>query len=147
MGAPFENEVKLRYMWRDLERRAASLGIPYRQPTEYPVNSLLTARVALVAGRDGWCGAFTERVFALHWTKNRLIGSEDNLGTALRDLGQDPEHMVALAQSDENKAALKQQTVRAVERGIFGAPSFVIGDELFWGDDRLNEALDWAASH
>jgi 2-hydroxychromene-2-carboxylate isomerase len=146
MGSPFEPfPNKLAYMWRDLERRARRLGIPYQQPSAYPVNALLTVRVALVAAREGWCRPFTEAVFALHWTRGILIGSEENLGEALRSLGKDPGAVIAQAQSAANKEALKAQTTRAVALGIFGSPSFVVGDELFWGDDRLEEALEWAA--
>jgi 2-hydroxychromene-2-carboxylate isomerase len=146
LGFPFpEASAKTAYMWRDLERRAARLGVPYRRPAAYPVNSLPSARVALAGRRDGWCQRFTEEAFRLHWTEGRLIGSDDNLHSALGALGLDVAEVLALAQSAENKEALKAQTPRALERGIFGAPSFVAAGELFWGDDRLEEALDWAA--
>jgi 2-hydroxychromene-2-carboxylate isomerase len=131
-------------MWRDLERRASELGLPWRRPEQYPVNSLVTARVALVAAREGWCRAFTEEAFRLHWTEGVLIGTEDNLRRTLAHCGRDGSAVLAAAQSAEGKEALKQQTDRAVERGIFGAPSFVVGGELFWGDDRLEQAIAWA---
>jgi 2-hydroxychromene-2-carboxylate isomerase len=85
---PYPN--KINYMWRDLERRAARHGIAYRKPSTYPPNSLPAARVALVAAHEGWCQAFAEKAFALHWTEDRAIGSDDNLDTALRSLGKDP---------------------------------------------------------
>jgi 2-hydroxychromene-2-carboxylate isomerase len=142
---PFPSESpKTAYMWRDLERRARRYHLPYRRPEVYPVNSLLTARVGLVAAGEGWCRQFTEGVFKLHWTEGRLIGTEDNLNTVLEALGKDPRAVVEQAQGAENKAALKAQNERAVELGIFGAPSFLVGGELFWGDDRLEDALDLA---
>jgi 2-hydroxychromene-2-carboxylate isomerase len=148
LGFPFpEGSAKTAYMWRDLERRAATLGLPYRQPSTYPVNSLASARVALLGKADGWCQRFTEEAFRLHWTEGRLIGTDDNLETALRSLGLDPAQVLPLANSAANKEALKAQTARAVERGIFGAPSFVVGQELFWGDDRLDDAVAWALLH
>ena len=140
---PYPNKIE--YMWRDLERRAQVHGVLYRKPSAYPVNSMLTARVAMVAAREGWCQAFTERVFALHWTEDRPIGTEDNLHTALSALGKDPAAFTALALTVGNKEALKAQTDRARELKIFGAPSFVVGGELFWGDDRLDEAIAWAS--
>jgi 2-hydroxychromene-2-carboxylate isomerase len=146
-GLPFPfpaESPKTAYMWRDLERRARRYRLPYRRPEVYPVNSLLTARVGLVAAREGWCRQFTEGVFNLHWTEGRLIGTEDNLNTVLEALGKDPGAVVEQAQRAENKAALKAQNERAVELGIFGAPSFLVGGELFWGDDRLEDALDLA---
>ena len=136
---------KLEYMWHDLERRSARHGIAYLRPSTYPISSLLTARVACVAAVEGWCQQFTERVFALHWTNGVQIGSEENMSSALESLGRDSVAVVAQAQKPEIKDALKSQTMRARERKIFGAPSFIVGDELFWGDDRLEEAVEWAA--
>jgi 2-hydroxychromene-2-carboxylate isomerase len=142
MGFPFPDaSAKTAYMWRDLERRARRYSLPYRRPEQYPVNSLQTIRVALVGAREGWCQAFTEEAFRLHWTEGVLIGTDENLERALRHAGQDPARVVPVASSPENKEALKAQTPRALERGIFGSPSFVVGGELFWGDDRLEDAL------
>jgi 2-hydroxychromene-2-carboxylate isomerase len=138
---------KMEYMWRDIERRARRVGVPYLRPSTYPVNSLFTARVACIAAAEGWCRPFTEKVFALHWTENRLMGTEDNLDSALRSLGQDPIAIKSRSQTLEGKGALKQQTEAAKSLKIFGAPSFVTAGELFWGDDRLEEAVEWAASH
>lgn len=147
LGFPFpEASAKTAYMWRDLERRARRLGLPYRRPKQYPVNSLQTIRVALLGAREGWCQAFTEEAFRLHWTEGQLIGTDENLGAALRHAGQDPARVVPAASSPENKEALKAQTPRALERGIFGSPSFVVSGELFWGDDRLEDALEFAVS-
>jgi 2-hydroxychromene-2-carboxylate isomerase len=142
---PYPN--KLEYMWRDLGRRSERLGVPYARPSTYPVHSLLTARVAMVAASEGWCEAFTRKAFALHWTENRLIGSDDNLATAIADAGRDPAVVIARAQSPPIKDGLKAQTERAKALKIFSAPSFVVGDELFWGDDRLEDALEWARAH
>jgi len=147
MGFPFPDEsAKTAYMWRDLERRAKRYGLPYRRPEQYPVNSLQTIRVALVGAREGWCQAFTEEAFRLHWTEGVLIGTDENLERALRHAGQDSARVVPIASSPENKEALKAQTPRALERGIFGSPSFVVGGELFWGDDRLEDAIECACS-
>jgi 2-hydroxychromene-2-carboxylate isomerase len=147
LGSPFEPfPNKLEYMWRDLERRALRYGLPYRRPSQYPVDSLRTVRVALVAAREGWCQAFTEQVFELHWTEDRLIGSDDNLTAALTALGKEPSAVITQAQRPENKEALKAQTQLARDLRIFGAPSFVVGGELFWGDDRLEDAIERATS-
>lgn len=146
LGMPFpEGSARARYMWRDLERRARRLGVPYRRPGQYPVNSLNTARVAFLGAREGWCQTFTEQAFRLHWTEGCLIGTDENLAAALRHAGRDPAQVLPRALADANKEAFKGQTARAIERGLFGAPSFVAGDELFWGDDRLEDALDFAA--
>ncbi len=139
--------TKTAYMWRDIERRAARHGIPYAKPSTYPVNSLLTARIGCIAAAEGWCQAFTEGVFRMHWTQNVLIGSDQNIRTVLSELGKDPELLVERAQSPDSKEMLKKQTSLAKALGVFGAPSFTVNEELFWGDDRLDEAIEWAQSH
>lgn len=135
---------KTAYMWRDIERRALRHSVAYSRPSTYPVNSLLTARIACIASAEGWCQPFTESVFRLHWTENVLVGSEENLHRALSGLGKDQSLLRSQAQSPEVKETLKKQTERAKSLGIFGAPSFTVRGELFWGDDRLEEALEWA---
>ena len=138
---------KTAYMWRDIERRASRHGVLYTRPSTYPVNSLLTARIACIASAEGWCQTFTEGVFRRHWTKNVLIGSDENLQRTLVGLAKEPRSLIEKAQTAEIKEALKRQTARAKSLGVFGAPSFTVGEELFWGDDRLEEALEWAKAH
>lgn len=135
-GSPRE-----RYMWRDLERRASRLGIPYRRPEVYPFRSVAIGRIAWLGAREGWCRAFTEAAFRLHWTQGVLMTSPENVRAALEAAGQDAERVQALASTPEVKDGFTQQTGRALERGIFGSPSFVVGTELFWGDDRLEDAI------
>lgn len=130
-----------RYMWRDLERRAKRLGLPYRRPDTYPFNSVAIGRVAFVGAKEGWCRKFTEAAFGLHWTRGLPMTTSENVDAALETAGQDIGRVQALAASPEVKEGFKQQTARALERGIFGAPSFLVGQELFWGDDRLEDAI------
>jgi 2-hydroxychromene-2-carboxylate isomerase len=142
---PFpEGSARARYMWLDLERRARHLQLPYRRPEEYPFNSLQVARIGLVAAREGWCRQFTEAAFRLHWTQGIPMTSPENVASALASSGQDASRVHALAATPEIKDAFKEQAARALERGIFGAPSFVVDGELFWGDDRLEAALERA---
>ncbi len=137
---------KLKYMWRDLERRAAVHGVPYRKPSVYPPNTLLTARVGTLASAQGWSEAFTREVFRLHWTEDVAIGTDENLKRALAALDRDPEQTIVAAQSDSTKQLLRAITDAAEALGVFGSPTFTIGDELFWGDDRLEDALAFAVA-
>lgn len=142
LPAPFpEGSPRERYMWRDLERRAKLLGLPYHRPEVYPFNSVPVGRIALIAAREGWCRGFTEAAFRLHWTEGVLMPTAENIAAALASAGQDAIRIQALACSPEVKESFKEQANRALERGIFGSPSFVVGNELFWGDDRLEEAI------
>lgn len=138
---------KLNYMWRDLERRASRHGLEYKRPVIYPPASRLTMRIGVLAAKEGWCREFTEVVFRLHWTEGRYIGTDENLATALEAVGKSLEATIAAASDPTMDTAVDAQVARAKELGIFGAPSFTIGNELFWGDDRLEEALEWAASN
>jgi len=78
-GAYLPYPDKLRYMWRDLERRAARYGIDYRKPSVYPPNTLLTARIGCLAQAEGWCAEFTKAVFRLHWTEDVIIGTDEKI--------------------------------------------------------------------
>ncbi len=138
--------AKGRYMWRDMARRAARLGLGLCQPEPFPQNGLLAARVAQVAlGRpDG--DAFCRAVFLAEFARGQDISDAGVIADCAAEAGL-PEDVIDAAQSEANKQAMRRATEEAERRGIFGAPSFFVGDELFWGDDRLQEALDWALEH
>lgn len=138
--------VKGRYMWRDLERLCAKEGFAFRRPSVFPRHGVLAARVALVADREGWCPLFSEAVFTANFADDREIAEPATLAAILEDLGRPADAVLARATAAETKAALRAQTEQAMRLGIFGAPSFVAGGELFWGNDRLEDALAWARS-
>jgi 2-hydroxychromene-2-carboxylate isomerase len=138
--------AKLNYMWRDLERRAALRGLPYRRPEVYPPKNYRTACAGLVAAQERWCAEFTRTAFHLHWVEGILIGTDENLHRSIAEHGHDADRVLHEADSDRIKQDFAEQTEQARALGIFGAPSFVVGKELFWGDDRLEDALDYAAA-
>lgn len=140
-------EAKGRYMWRDLARICAALELPLNKPSVFPRNGLHAARVAFAGGQEAWVPAFVRAVYHANFVDDRDIASSEVLAELLRAQGQDPGALLARAASAEVKAGLRAQTEAAAARGIFGAPSFLIGDELFWGNDRLEEALAWAKQH
>lgn len=137
--------AKGHYMWRDLQRLSAGYGLPFRRPSMFPRNGLLAARIALAAEPEGWCPDWTRAVFAAEFAEDRDIGEMAVLAGLLETLGHDPGAVLAGADSDENKARLRAQTERAQALGIFGAPSFVVAGELYWGNDRLGDAIAKAA--
>ena len=137
--------VKGRYMWRDLERVCAAEGVALAlPPVRFPQNGLKAARLALIGERDGWTPAFTRAVFAANYAEQKDISDDTTLRAILSALGVDTDAAFAAANMSETKEALKLQTEQAASRGLFGAPSFIVGDELFWGNDRLEAALAWA---
>jgi len=138
---------KGRYMWRDMEREAARLGLRFCRPDPFPQNSLLAARVGLVGVERGWIAPFTKAVFRAEFAKGRSIGDPAVLSGILAELGLDPEAVIGEAQSDANKARLRRVGEEAQVLGLFGAPSFVADDrEVFWGNDRLERALEWTVA-
>ena len=132
--------AKGRYMVRDCERQCAALGIAFRLPDPFPQSTLLAARVALAALTEGWGEEFSRAVYRAQFAEGRQIGSAEVVGAIVRDLGRD-DAVLARAQSDAIKQELRATTEEAQRLGIFGAPSFVAGGELFWGNDRLEQAL------
>ena len=135
---------KGRYMWRDMERWSERLGLPLRRPEPFPQNSLAAARVAL-ALPDDERPLFTKTLFRLEFCEGASISDEAVLRQAVRQTNTELEPALEAAKTDLVKHALRRQTDEAEALGIFGAPTLVTPDgEIFWGNDRLEEALDWA---
>ena len=140
--------AKGRYMWRDLQRICEKEGLPLKlPPIRFPQNGLKAARLALVGEEKGWTPVFTRLVFTANYAEQKDINDETTLRAILDALDVDADEALAAASSPETKQALRTQNEDAVARGLFGAPSFMVGDELFWGNDRLEEALAWAIRH
>jgi len=135
--------AKGRYMWRDLERVCASLNLAFRRPSVFPRNGLTAARIACAFGGAPWLPAFVRAVYTANFVEDADIGDAGVLRRCLAGRADDPEAALAAAGTGEAKAKLRANTERAVTLGIFGAPSFVAGGELFWGNDRLEAALEW----
>jgi len=136
--------AKGRHMIRDMERICAHRGLAFRLPEPFPQNGLKAARLALIGADEGWAPAFTRALFALAFGEGAFL-DDAVLAQALVIAGQDAEAQMRRAQDADIKARLKEQNEQAQALGIFGAPSFITGSgELFWGDDRLEQALAWS---
>lgn len=138
------DRVKGAHMWRDLERRAARYGLPFVRPPLFPMNGVRAARIMTAGLGEPWCGDFARQVFAAEFARGADIAETAVLADALVACGADPARWLARAQQNITKTQLREATDRAWTLGLFGAPSFVVGDELFWGDDRLEDAIAWA---
>ena len=137
--------AKGRYMWRDMQRVCDALKLPLKRPDPFPQNSVLAARVAL-ALEGGNRAIFSRQVYAVEFGQGLPIADRAVIAALLAKLGLDPEAVLEQAESDANKARLKTECARAAELGIIGAPCLVTdGREVFWGNDRLEQGLDWAA--
>jgi 2-hydroxychromene-2-carboxylate isomerase len=142
------------YMWRDMARLCESQGLPLQPPDKlktmkFPQNSVLAARVAMIGFSGGWGEDFSRRVYRAQFGDGKDIGDGETIAGILQAMRHDPAAIVELAQADDNKLALRKQTEEAQRLKIFGAPSFVVQNsagsgELFWGNDRLEDALAWS---
>jgi 2-hydroxychromene-2-carboxylate isomerase len=132
-------------MWRDIARRAAGYGLKATLPAPYPLKELVLAnQVALLGMREGWGQAYTMETYRLWFVQGHPAGSEPNLSASLIHAGQDPAQTIEQAKTPKIVQALVDETAICQKLGVFGAPSFVVGQEVFWGDDRLDDAISWA---
>jgi 2-hydroxychromene-2-carboxylate isomerase len=145
--SPFNLQpAKGRYMWRDLERICADLGLEFRKPDPFPQWSLAAARMAVTDLVTPQRPEFTRRVFLAQFAQGMRIEDISVLAAIAGDLGLNSEEVLAQLRSPDVKARLRAETEEAQRLGLFGAPSFVTPDgEIFWGNDRLESALSWAA--
>ena len=135
---------KGRYMWRDLARICEAQGLALQKPSVFPRNGLLAARVACRFAEAGWLPDFVRSVYRANFAEDRDIGEAAVVAGCLEAAGQNPDAILRESQSAAAKAALRARNEVASQRGLFGAPSFWVGSELFWGNDRLGDALAWA---
>ena len=138
--------AKGRYMWSDVERLCAKHGIPFVRPSTFPRSGLIAARVACLAKTtsEPWLPEFVRASFRANFAEDRDIGDAAEVESLLDSIDLPGSRIVEQARAPENKQRLRQRTGRATELGVFGAPSFVVDGELFWGNDRLEDALSWA---
>jgi 2-hydroxychromene-2-carboxylate isomerase len=139
--------AKGRYMWRDLTRICARHRLPFMRPSAFPRNGLTAARIACAASAEPWLPDFVGAVFGANFAQDRDISDPAVLAECLAGCGAQPRVWLARADTAATKSALRSNTARAAELDIFGAPSFIVGTELFWGHDRLEQALAWASEH
>ncbi|MDB4939317.1 MAG: 2-hydroxychromene-2-carboxylate isomerase [Labilithrix sp.] len=130
------SDAKKRYILKDLDRWAAYWGVPFRFPSRFPANSLRALRVYCALPEERRA-AYRDAVFRACWAEDRDITDDAVLGSCIGDESA-ARDALARANSDEVKSELRRATEHAAERGVFGVPTFVVGRELFWGQDRLD---------
>jgi 2-hydroxychromene-2-carboxylate isomerase len=133
------------HVWRDMVRQCRRYGLGWTQPSTFPRLAVLPARIALVGAEQPWIGAFSREVMVLNFALDQDINQPEQLVPILTKLGLPAADILDRAQAEPIKARLREQTELARAKGIFGAPTFFVGTEMFWGNDRLDEALLFAA--
>jgi 2-hydroxychromene-2-carboxylate isomerase len=143
LQAPVEIKPKADYQTQDIRRWAEYYGLPLKFPDPFPFRTLNTMRAAMFLRERGELEAFTREAFALYWQEGgapqgRDADEEGPISSVAKRIGIDASEVLGGVASPETKQALKNATSEAVERGVFGAPAFFVGDEMFWGNDRLH---------
>lgn len=146
-NSPFVlQKAKGDYVWKDMVRQCAKHGLPWMQPSVFPRASVLPSRVALLGADQPWMGDFCRAVMTRNFAKDEDINAPESVRAILQSLGLPADQIMADAVSEANQGQLRAQTQAAMDKGVFGAPTFFVGQEMFWGNDRLDDALTWCAT-
>lgn len=133
---PASVPAKGRYMMGDLQLWAAHYGVPLNFPKVFPVNSARAQRIACALPADQR-GSWSLAVMRAYWVDGLDIGQPEALAQVATTLGLDAASLLADADAQANRDALAAFTEEAIGRGVFGVPSFVLDEQLFWGNDRM----------
>jgi 2-hydroxychromene-2-carboxylate isomerase len=143
--SPFTlNERRGTYMWRDMERLTAKFGLRWKQPSVFPRNTVLAGRVAAAFASAPWAGDYIRAAYVANFGDDRDLNDENVVRELIRSIGQDDERILHDALETDLRGGFRRNTEEAVQIGIFGAPNCVVGGELFWGEETLEDAIAWA---
>ncbi len=134
------------YVQQDMTRLCRKYGLsPWHRPSVFPRLGVLPLRIALLGVGQPWIGAFCRQVMELNFVHDQDINQPEQMAPIVAELGLSVVDILERAQSEQIKARLREETEQARSQGIFGAPTFFVGTEMFWGNDRLDDALLFAS--
>ncbi len=138
--SPMEVPPKARYMQDDLARFAERYGVVFRMNPHFPINTLMLMRAAIgvQVRRPLRLPAYIHTAFHAIWVEGQPMNDPATFSEVMQEAGFDPEEILAYTRDETIKERLKAVTHEAVARGVFGAPTFFVGDRMFWGQDRLD---------
>jgi len=139
-ASPAMIPAKGRYMFQDLDRYAGRYGVPLKINPHFPINTLMLMRAVtgMQLRHPERFKTFIDCLFTALWVEGKNLNDPATVAAVLMQNGFDPNQVLALTADEEVKAALKDNTDKAIQRGVFGAPSMFVGDQLFFGQDRLD---------
>ncbi len=129
------------YVWLDMERQCRKYGLPWKKPGNFPRPAILPLRVAVLGAEQNWMAEYCRRIMQMNFAHDRDIDNKEMVAAVLNDMDLPATEIIAQALSDDNKLKLRKQTELAMSKGIFGAPTFFVGGQMYWGNDRLDDAL------
>src|SRR5882757_1903823 len=148
---------KARYLWRDHARYADFTGLPFKRPRRFPIKTAAALRAVIAAGhasdadkkstdqesRERAHAAISQAIMRAYWERDEDIGDPAVIAAIAASACFDGDALIAASDSDSIREELTAITDRAIARGVFGAPTFFVGDEMFWGKDRLDFVEHW----
>ena len=136
--SPATVPAKSRYMGDDLERFARRYEVPFLFNPFFPVNTLALMRGAVAYQQQGRLDQYSEAIFSAMWVTGKDMNEPTIIAEVLGAIGIGAEDFLVAIAAQDVKETLKSNTEEAVKRGAFGAPTFFVGDEMFFGQDRLD---------
>ena len=142
---PKEKMNKVNYMWRDIERRAESYGFFAKTPVPYPLTEFdLANKLALLGLKEGWGVDYIRLTYKRWFQEGKEPATEPNISEIFKELKIDKEKAIKDVNSSEIEKQYLKNTESARENKVFGSPSFIVNSEIFWGDDRMEDAIKWS---
>jgi 2-hydroxychromene-2-carboxylate isomerase len=135
--SPMDIPAKRDWMIADLQFFANRYGVPFEHNPAFPVNTLVMMRGAIFAQQEGYLDRYSDAIFDAMWGRPQNMGDPNVIGAVLQAANLDVKRIVAATQDPQIKDKLKSDTQRAVDRGAFGAPTIFLGDQMFFGQDRV----------
>ena len=144
---PPSKKIKSDYMWRDIERRAKFYGFEAKVPAPYPLKEFdLANQIAILGMNEGWGVDYVTITYKRWFQEGKEPATEPNLSEILNELNLNKDEVIKNTNSENIKNQYLQNTENAYKQGIFGSPTFIYKDEVFWGDDRLEDCIKWINS-
>jgi 2-hydroxychromene-2-carboxylate isomerase len=134
---------KGRYVWQDMQRQAKKYQLPWNLPSNFPRSGLLPMRVAAACANEIWISEYCQKIMQINFVHDQEIDTPAVVHSVLTSMHLDADSIIQTAISAQNASLLRAQTEVAMARGLFGAPTFMVGEEMFWGDDRLEDAIEF----
>ena len=142
---PPDKKNKVNYMWRDIERRAEGYGFFAKTPVPYPLTQFdLANKLAIVGLKEGWGVDYVRLTYKRWFQEGKEPAVETNISEICNELKIDKDKAIEKANTEELEKEYLTNTNNARKNKIFGSPSFIVKNEIFWGDDRMEDSISWS---
>ena len=142
---PKDKINKVNYMWRDIERRAEGYGFFAKTPVPYPLSEFDLANQIAILGLDkGWGTDYIRLTYKKWFQEGKEPAIDPSISEICKELGLNKDEIISEAKSEIFEKKYLSNTDSARKKKVFGSPSFIVENEIFWGDDRMEDAISWA---